>query len=77
MLDGYFGYNQISVFEEDKKKTAFTAPWGTFMYVKIPFGLMNSWATFQRAMEIMFVGEKEKFMVIYIDDITIFSKSDE
>ena len=47
------------------------------MYDKMPFGLMNSRATFQRAMDIAFVGEKEKFMVICLDDITIFSKSDE
>jgi hypothetical protein len=77
MLDGYSGYNQISIFEEDKKKTAFTTPWGTFMYDKMPFGLMNIGATFQRAMDIAFVGEKDKFMVIYLDDITIFSKYDD
>jgi hypothetical protein len=77
MLDGYSRYNQISVFEEDKKKTSFTTPWGTFMYDKMPFGLMNTGATFQRAMDITFVGEKDKFMVIYLDDITVFSKSDE
>ena len=63
--------------EEDKKKTAFTTPWGTFMYEKMPFGLMHAGATFQRAMDIAFIGEKDKFMVIYLDDITIFSKSDE
>jgi hypothetical protein len=32
LLDGYFGYNQIVVCEEDKEKKAFTIPWGTFMY---------------------------------------------
>ena len=39
--------------------------------------MMNAGATFQRAMGIDFVGEKDKFMVIYLDDITILSKSDE
>jgi hypothetical protein len=77
MLDGYSGYNQIAVFEEDKKKTSFTTPWGTFMYNKMPFGLMNAGATFQREMDIAFIGEKDKFIVIYLDDITIFSKSDD
>jgi hypothetical protein len=77
MLDGYSGYNQISVVEEDKKKTTFTTPWGTFMYEKMPFGLMNARATFQRAMDIDFIGEKDRFVVIYLDDITIFSASDE
>ena len=73
MVDGFSGYNQISMHLDDKEKTAFTTPWGTFMYDKMPFGLMNAGATFQRAMDIAFVGEKDKFMVIYMDDITVFS----
>jgi hypothetical protein len=55
-LDGFSDYNQISVHPDDQEKTAFTTPWGTFMYAKMPFGLMNSRATFQRAMDISFVG---------------------
>ena len=47
------------------------------MYDKIPFGLMNAGATFHRAMDIDFFGEKEKFVVNYLDDITAFSYSDE
>ena len=46
MLDGFSGYNQIKVLPEDQEKTAFTTPWGTFMYAKMPFGLMNAGATF-------------------------------
>jgi hypothetical protein len=46
------------------------------MYAKMPFGLMNVGATFQRAMDIAFIGEKDKFIVIYLYDITIFSKFD-
>jgi hypothetical protein len=46
------------------------------MYAKMPFGLMNAGETFQRAMDITFIGERDKFMVIYLDDITVFSKSD-
>ena len=61
---------------EDKEKTSFTTPWGTFMYAKIPFGLMNAGETFQRSMDITFIGEKDKFLVIYLDDITVFSRSD-
>jgi hypothetical protein len=77
MLDGYSGYNQIALLEEDKEKKTFITPWGTFMYEKMPFGLMNVGATFQREMDIAFVSEKDKFMVIYLDDITIFSKFDD
>ena len=47
------------------------------MYVKMPFGLMNAGATFQRTMDVAFVGERDKFIVIYLDDITVFSKSEE
>ena len=77
MIDGFSGYNQISVDRKDREKTTFTTPWGTFMYNKIPFGLMNAGATFQREMDISFTGEKDKFVVIYLDDITVYSKSDE
>ena len=46
------------------------------MYVKIPFGLMNAGATFQRAMDIAFAKEIHEFLLIYLDDITVFSKID-
>jgi hypothetical protein len=75
LLDGYSGYNQIVVCEEYKEKITFTVPWGTFMYEKILFGKMNVGATFQRAMDVSFMWEKDKFMVMYLDDITILSKS--
>ena len=76
MMDGFSGYNQVAVLLEDQKKTAFTTPWGTFMYAKMPFGMINVGATFQRAMDIAFVGEQDKFLVVYLDDITVFSKDD-
>ena len=47
------------------------------MYAKIPFGLMNVGATFHRAMDIDFVGLKDKFVLIYLDDLTVYSKSHE
>ena len=47
------------------------------MYSNMPFGLMNIGATFQHAMDVAFVGEKDKFIVIYLDDITVFSQSEE
>lgn len=47
------------------------------MYAKMPFGLINVGATFQRELVIAFVGEKDKFVVIYLDEITVFSKIDE
>jgi hypothetical protein len=76
-LDGFSDYNQVLVHPYDQDKTAFTTPWGTFMYVKMPFDLMNIGATFQRAMDITFVEELGKFIVIYLDDVTVFSRSDD
>jgi len=77
LLDGYSGYNQVSVHEDDQDKTVFTTPWGTFHYAKMPFGLKNAGATFQCAMDLDFANEKDVFLVVYLDDSTVFSKSDE
>ena len=74
-MDGFLGYNQIKVFLKDWDKTAFTTPWGTFVYKKMLFGLMNAGATFQRAMDIAFADERDGFVVIYMDDITVYSRS--
>eukprot|EP00253_Pinus_taeda_P022655 PITA_22655 len=76
LLDGFSGYNQILVHPDDQEKTSFTTPWGTFMYIKMPFGLKNAGATFQRAMDIAFAKEIHDFLVIYMDDLTVFSMSD-
>ena len=58
MIDGFLGYNQIAVHYDYKEKTTFTTPWGTFMYDKMPFCLMNAGETFQRAMDSAFMGER-------------------
>jgi hypothetical protein len=75
MLDGFSGYNHIMVHPDDREKTTFTTPWGMFMYAKIPFSLMNDGDTFQRTMDIEVAEEKEKFIVIYMDDIKMYSDS--
>ena len=46
MMDGFSRYNQILVHLDDQEKTTFTTPWGTFMYSKMPFGMINVVATF-------------------------------
>ena len=53
-MDGFSNYNQIKVLPEYQENIAFTTPWGTFMYFKMPFGLMNAGTTFQRAMDTAF-----------------------
>ena len=44
------------------------------MYAKMPFGMMNAGATFQRAMDIAFAEERDKFIEIYLDDINVYSE---
>jgi len=54
MLDGFSGYNKMLVKKEDQHKTTFTTPWGTYKYLRMPFGLLNAGATLQRAMDYVF-----------------------
>jgi len=77
LLDGFSGFNHILIHPDDQEKTAFTTPWGTFKYLKMSFRLKNAGATFQRAMDIVFAKEIHDFLVVYIDDLTVFSKSDQ
>src|ERR1700733_409275 len=73
-LDGFSRYNQVLVHPNDQLKTTFRTKWGTYAYRKMPFGLINVGATFQRAIDIAFKGLVNKSIVIYLDDITMYSK---
>ena len=71
-LDGYSGYFQIEIAPEDQEKTAFTCPFGTYAYRRMPFGLCNAPATFQRCMLSIFSDMVERIMEVYMDDITVY-----
>ena len=74
MMDGFSTYNQVLVDEKEQFKTTFTTPWGMYVYVRMPFGLTNVRETFQREMDVAFANFKEKFMIVYQDDLTPYTK---
>ena len=74
-LDGYSGYFQIEIAAEDQEKTTFTCLFGTYAYRRIPFGLCNAPATFQRCMLSVFSDLVERIMEVYMDDITVYGGS--
>ena len=67
-MNGFSGYNQIQIRKEDRYKTAFTTPWGTFTYQVMPFDLNNDRATFQRAMTYCF-RDLIHIMLVYLDNL--------
>ena len=74
-LDGYSGYFQIEIAVEDQEKTTFTCPFNTYAYRRMPFGLCNAPATFQRCMLSIFSDLIERIMEVYMDDITVYRGS--
>ena len=73
--DGYSSYFQIEIAVEDQEKTTFTSPFGTYAYRRMPFGLCNAPATFQRCMLSIFSDLVELIMEVYMDDVTIYGGS--
>ena len=72
-LDLLKGYYQVPIAEEDQQKTAVITPFGTYVFKYTCFGLRNAGATFQRLMDTIF--GNIPYVVIYVDDILIFSSS--
>jgi hypothetical protein len=71
-LDGYSGYNQIAIHPDDQHKTTFTCPYGTFAFRRMPFGLCNAPATFQRCMMSIFSDMVGDSLEVFMDDFSIF-----
>ena len=76
-LDCNAGYWQLPVAEEDKHLTAFTCHSSAWQCVRLPFGLCNAFATFQRAMDMILAGVTWQICLVYLDDVIVFSGSPE
>ncbi|GJW26931.1 reverse transcriptase domain-containing protein [Tanacetum coccineum] len=74
-LDGFSGYFQIPIDPMDQEKTTFTCPFGTYAYRRMPFGLCNAPATFQRCMLAIFHDMIEESVEVFMDDFSVFGNS--
>ncbi|GJU49554.1 reverse transcriptase domain-containing protein [Tanacetum coccineum] len=74
-LDGFSGYFQIPLAPEDQEKTTFTCPYRTFAYRRMPFGLCNAPAIFQRFITAIFHDMCKYFMEVFMDDFSVFGNS--
>ena len=76
-IDLSSGYHQIQVKKEDIPKTTFRTCYGHYEYLVMPFGVTNAPAIFMDYMNRIFYEYLDKFVVVFIDDILVYSKSEE
>ena len=75
LLDLQSGYHQVPVAEADQPKTAFATPFGLYEYKRMPFGLCGAPGTFQRLMNSVMAEHLFKFLLVYLDDLLVYSKT--
>jgi hypothetical protein len=76
-LDLRSGYHQVRIKDEDIRKKDFSTKYGHYEFVVIPFGFTNAPATFMCLMNSVFSQYLDKFMVVFIDDILVYSRTEE
>jgi hypothetical protein len=74
-LDCYSGYHQIVIKEEDREKTVFITPFGAYCYTTMSFGLKNTGATYQRAIQACFKKQLNKNVEAYVDDVVVKTRN--
>src|SRR5438552_3053252 len=73
-LDAYSGYHQVSLAESDCIKTSFITPFGAYYYITMPFGLKNTGANYQQAMQRCLHDQLRRNVEAYVDDVVIKSR---
>ena len=76
-IDANCGYWQVGIDKCDKPETAFTTHCGTYQFTRMPFGLSNAPATFQRALDVILRSVRWSTAIFYLDDVIVFSSSHE
>jgi hypothetical protein len=76
-IDLRSGYHQMKIRSEDIPKTTFVTRYGRYEFTVVSFGLTNAPAYFMNMMNKVFMDELDKFMVVFIDDILVYSSTAE